>query len=306
VQDSPFGRVPLRPVPDDPDGGSDGTGVDEIEAPDFASIAERAYLIAIGLASLVATAVVEAVVGSMDPREPRRANDATTTGLPVVAGAAMGLMAETGALMVRAGIRVVRTASGVASGLVDTFVGVDRSGWVFDRVAGADERAREERDLAQDAADAFATVLLPPIVDAILDRIDLTELVADRVDLDAVVASVDLNRAVEGVDLMRVVDRIDLDAVAARLDVDAVAARLDVQSVIDRVDMVAIAENLINELDLPEIIRVSSGAMATETVDEIRIRSMDADRLLTRIVDRVLSRTRAETTSTPPDEDAGA
>ena len=304
MQDSPFGRTPpLRPVPDPVADGSGEPPVDEIEPPEFDSIVERAYLIAIGLASLAATAIVDAIVGSMDPREPRRPDDAATTGLPVLAGAAMGVMAETGSFMIRAGLQMVRTASGVASGLMEAVVGVDRSGWVLDRVGEADVHAREERDRAQGAAEAFATVLVPPIVDAILDRIDLTDLVAERVDLDAVIANVDLNRVVDEVDLMRAVDRISVDEIAARLDVDAVASRLDVQAVIDRVDLVGIAEGLIAELNLPEIIRESSGAMSAEAVDTIRVRGIDADRLVARVVDRVLSRRRDETAV--PSDDAG-
>jgi hypothetical protein len=309
VQGAPFGRTPpLRPVPDPVADGPGEPPADELEPPEYGSIVERAYLIAIGLASLAASAIVEAIVGSMDPREPRRPDDAATTGLPVLAGAAMGAMAETGSFVIRAGLQAVRMASGMASGLMEAVVGVERSAWVFDRVGEADARARDERDRAQVAAEAFATVLLPPIVDAILDRIDLTELVAERVDLDAVIATVDLNRVVDEVDLMRAVDRIPLDDVAARLDVDAVASRLDVQAVIDRVDLVAIAESLIAELDLPEIIRTSSGAMAAETVDGIRIRGMDADRLLTRIVDRVLARKREEAAgaSSEPGDGDGA
>ncbi len=295
MHESPF----LRPVPDPLEGGSDGVPVDELEAPDFGSIVERAYLVTIGLASLAATAVVEAIVGSMDPTTPRRADDAATTGLPVAAGAAMAMAAETGSFVIRAGLQVVRTASGMASGLMDAVVGVDRSRWMFEQVAAADSRGRDERDRAQAAAEAFTAALIPPIADAVVDRLDLTAIVSDNVDLDAVVASVDLNRAVEGVDLNRVVDRIDLDAVAARLDV---------QAVIDRVDLVGIAEGLISELNVPEIIRESSGAMAAETVDGIRIAGMDADRLLTRIVDRVLSRTREEAAPThgsPVEEEGG-
>jgi hypothetical protein len=45
-----------------------------------------------------------------------------------------------------------------------------------------------------------------------------------------------------------------------------------------------------NEIDIGEIIRESSGTMAAETVDALRVQGMRADRLLSRTVDRVLGR----------------
>jgi len=61
---------PLRPVPR-PDGPVDITDeLDELDAPDLASIVERAYLIALGAAALAATAIVDAVARSIDPGMP--------------------------------------------------------------------------------------------------------------------------------------------------------------------------------------------------------------------------------------------
>jgi len=105
--------------------------------------------------------------------------------------------------------------------------------------------------------------------------------VLDQVDVDAVVARVDLDR---------IVDRLDLDRIAARLDLDAIAARIDVDAVVARVDLAGLTEQVMDEADLGQIIRESSGTMATETVDALRVQGMRADRLLSRVVDRVLQR----------------
>jgi len=78
----------LRPVPFLDEG-----PIDEPEAPDLATLVERAYLIAIGVASLAATAIADAIVRSVDPRIPEE-ND-RSMGLPVVAGAAPYLAART-------------------------------------------------------------------------------------------------------------------------------------------------------------------------------------------------------------------
>jgi hypothetical protein len=92
------------------------------------------------------------------------------------------------------------------------------------------------------------------------------------------------------VDLDRIVDRLDMDRIAARIDLDAIAARIDVDAVVARVDLAGLTEQVMDEVDLGEIIRESSGTMATETVDALRVQGMRADRLLSRVVDRFLLR----------------
>jgi hypothetical protein len=273
----------LRPVPI-----VDRGSIDEPEAPDLATLVERVYLIAIGAASLATTALVEAVARSVDPRISEE--DDRSLDLPVIAGAAIGAAAQAGALAVRAGLTAVRTTGGLASVVVGSLVGADRARWLQDRLAGVDERGQRERDEAELAATSFADVLVPAIVDAVADHLDLTALVADRVDLDAVVVRLDVDRVVDRVDLQRAIDRISIDEIAARLDVDAVAARLDIQAVVDRMDIMGIAQGVIEGLDIPELIRESTGAMSAETVDTIRLRGMDADRFIARVMDRVLSR----------------
>jgi hypothetical protein len=117
-------------------------------------------------------------------------------------------------------------------------------------------------------------VVVPLLLEQVLRRVDLTDVVRRHVDLDRVVAEV------------------DLDAVAARLDVDAVAARLDLAAVVSaalvQIDLTAIVEQAIEAMDLPEIIRESSGALTSDTVRGARIRSAAADQALSRVRDRLL------------------
>ena len=123
--------------------------------------------------------------------------------------------------------------------------------------------------------------MIPPLVDAVVDRLDLTGLVIEDVDLERVIGDVDIDRIIE---------RVDLDAVISSIDIDAVAAGVDVQKIVDRLDLVAIAQGVVEELDLPAIIRASTETMATETVDGIRVQGMHADRFVARVVDRTLRR----------------
>ena len=123
--------------------------------------------------------------------------------------------------------------------------------------------------------------VIPLVVDAVLDQVDVTSLVLDRVDLESVIAEV------------------DLDAVVARVDFDAVVDRLPIDRVIDRIDLADLANQVIAEIDLPGIIRESSGAMASETVLGVRAQGIEADEWVNRMVDRVLLRQRRRNTQAP-------
>jgi hypothetical protein len=145
-------------------------------------------------------------------------------------------------------------------------------------------------------------------VAAVIDRVDL-DAVVSRVDIEAVIDGVDLDSVVRRVDLNAVVDRVDLDAVAARLDLDAVAARLDldrliesvdVKAVLARLDLAGIAEEVMAAVDLPEILRESSGTLASEAIRGVRTGGMKADDAVGRFVDRLLRRSAGTATSAAP------
>ncbi len=142
----------------------------------------------------------------------------------------------------------------------------------------------------------------------VLDRLDLTEVVLSRVDLQRVVREVLIRLDAET--LSEVLVLVDVDAVAARLDVDAVAGRLDMDAVLDRlnltstvidrvdlgvvvdaalskVDLVGIAEQIIDGVNLPEIIRESTGSMASETVRGVRMRGIEADQTVSHAIQRL-------------------
>jgi hypothetical protein len=146
-------------------------------------------------------------------------------------------------------------------------------------------------------------------VETVLDRIDLTSLVRERVDLDAIVAGVDVDAIAGRLDVNTVLDRIDLnaivrervnlDAIVAGVDIDAVAGRLDLDAVIARIDLAGLAEQVIDAVDLPEIIRDSTGSMASETVRGVRMQSIEADEAVARVLDRVFRRRRTSPPSSP-------
>jgi hypothetical protein len=150
--------------------------------------------------------------------------------------------------------------------------------------------ARVDIDAAVARVDLDGAVSLVDL-DAVVARVDIDAIV-DRLDLDAVAARLDVDAVVARADFDAVIDRIDLDAVAAKLDVDAVMARADLDAVIERIDIVGIIEEVLDVIDLPAIIRDSSGSMASETVRGVRMTGINADDALSRVVDRALFRRR--------------
>lgn len=149
-------------------------------------------------------------------------------------------------------------------------------------------------------------------LDEVVAAVDLDEAAA-RLDVERVVDRVDVDRVVSRADLGAVLARIDVDEVVRRVDVDAVARRLDLDAVLDRpdftamilrhldldalvaaflahIDMIALAEEVIDGVDLPEIIRDSTGTMASDTVRGARMQGIAADEAVGRAVDRLLLR----------------
>jgi hypothetical protein len=195
-------------------------------------------------------------------------------------------------------------------------------------LAATSRRGQARRDAVLAEVSRQLDVLVPELLTEVLRRVDLTDLLLRHVDLDRVVAAVDLDGAVrrvdvaavvDRVDVVAVVDRVDLDAVAQRLDLDAVLSRLDltaivlervdldavIQAVLARLDLVGLAEEVIEGVDLPEIIRESTGSMASDTVQGVRMQAIGADEAVGRAVDRFLlrrnGRSTGAATSTSPD-----
>ena len=233
---------------------------------------------------------------------------------PVAAGptAAQGraLRAQWAVLLARTAGHVAREVVAVVlpaldlTALVVKHVDLDRIAAALDLDAAV---ARVDLDAAVARVDldaAVARVDIGAIVDridldavvacvdigAIVDRIDL-DAVAARIDIEAIAARLDLDRLAAGLDVTAVVDRVDLDAVAARIDADRVVARVDLDAVVARLDLVGIAQSVIDAIDLPEIVRESTGALSSDAVRAVRAESRRADDRVAGLFDRLLRRT---------------
>jgi hypothetical protein len=239
----------------------------------------------------------------------RARTDDVTAGM--VANVVVEVVASVVVRTARGAGPLVRAVSPVArpvAGIVLRPPWIDRRFWPETQLHRYAERGRARTQAVQRSAAELGRTGIPALVNAVLDQLDLTRLVRERVDLDEVVASVDIDRIVKTVDIDAIAARLDLDAVAARLDVDAVAKRIDVEAivgrvdvdsiagrvdvaaVVDRVDILGIARYVVDALDVAGIVRESTGVLASETVSGVRMRAVDADERVGRIIGRLLGR----------------
>ncbi len=91
--------------------------------------------------------------------------------------------------------------------------------------------------------------------------------------------------------LRQVGERVDLTPLVSQVvDLDRLVAGVDVDAVVDRLDLVSIVEAVLAEIDLPEIIRESTGSMASDTLTGVRLQGISADEAVTRVTHRLLLR----------------
>ncbi len=208
-----------------------------------------------------------------------------------------------------AGVVVARPVVGVTVSLVRAFAPLARdtvalvarpplvpehltpaAWWESLAARGRTVRVAGTEDLEVAGGEAL-DVVVPAVLDQVLDRLDLTELVLQRVDLERIVGAV-----LDGMDLTEVVlERVDLGRV-----VDGALDQIDLNDLVrTRVDLAGIAEEVIDDVDLPEIIRDSTTGVAGAVVDGTRLRAVEGDELVNKLVDRILLRRKARRTAVP-------
>jgi hypothetical protein len=283
-----------------PIGGGEGSGAAaEPRQPsppsDLLTVAARA---AVGLVALAVESAIEIVRRVSGAPEQGGAPD--TIGM--LTGAALGFTIEAARTAISLAELGLRTAGPPTTFVMETFFDAPRRAGQ-DLVVHWNESWREDRPEARAAATAVAVEATRQAVDLVLDQLDLTQIVLDHVDLDRVVASVDMEAVVDRLDLDRIVQRVDIDRVAERIDLDAVAERLDVERVVARLDLAKLSLEVIERIDLPEIIRSSTGTVASEGVRVVRMQTFGADRAIAGLVSRLLGRTPPEQLPEPSSAD---
>ena len=91
-----------------------------------------------------------------------------------------------------------------------------------------------------------------------------------------------------------------LEEVLRRIDITKlVREHVDIESIVDEVDIVAITNQVLAEIDLPEIIRQSTGSVASETVRGVRMQAISADDAVGRLTERFRLRRHVVPASVP-------
>ena len=75
--------------------------------------------------------------------------------------------------------------------------------------------------------------------------------------------------------------------VLQRLDLTKIVEEyVDVEEIVDGLDLVAITNQIMAEIDLPEIIRQSTGSVASETLRGVRMQASSADDAVSKLGER--------------------
>ncbi len=95
-------------------------------------------------------------------------------------------------------------------------------------------------------------------------------------------------------DVVRLVlDELDLTQVVREaVDIDAIVADVDIDAIVGRLDLIGLANDVIEGVDLPAIIRESTDTVTAEVITDVRTQSERADDMVSGFVDRMLGRDR--------------
>lgn len=215
------------------------------------------------------------------PWTPAQANSKVLAAADLAVGLGTEAIDFARSLVARAGKPLLQPAAAPVARVVQSAVSIAERSGLRQQAREIAERGRRERVALTSAATRAVLDLVPEVTTAVLNQINLTELVAERVDLNAIISDVDIDRVVD------------------QMDIAEVAGHIDVNAILERVDIAAIARYVIEEVDLPEIIRSSTGSITSDTVRGMRMQSIAADDRLGRIVDKALLRRRARQTVAP-------
>jgi len=113
------------------------------------------------------------------------------------------------------------------------------------------------------AATVVETVL-PPAIEGVLSRVDLTQLIINHVSVPRIVDSVDLN------------------------------------AVLEKVDVAGMVEKVVQDVDLPGIVRSSSDTLVTDAVRGVRLQSASADDVVDRLIGHLVPHRRGKAAAGTP------
>jgi hypothetical protein len=281
------------------------------------STTRRVSELGVGAASISVRAVLDALDRYFPSRPVDRRGDPSVVRDLSRAATGMALAAEQRALDVAEAVEIttqravevgrqVPVVRDVLAGF-GSFVGR----WA---TRGEVEQARRRAETT-----AFLARLVPAVLDAVLERVDVAAIVArvpledivGAIDVDAVLDRIDIDALLAHIDVDRLLERIDVESVVDRVNADALVQRVNVAAILDRVDMAGVVGEVLDEVDIGSIVRDSTGSITSDAVDGARLTAMRLDGFVGRVADRVLLRRHSDRTGlasqpdfTAPEDDA--
>lgn len=155
-------------------------------------------------------------------------------------------------------------AAGAAATVAGGAVAAYRACEQLPMVGGWLRRGRSELTKRGEIAIARSTEPVKAMVSTI--AVEIVRIVLEQIDLTALVR-----------------DEVDIDAIVSEVDIDAIVARMD---------LVGLANHVIDGVDLPAIIRDSTASVTEEVMTDVRTQSERADDMVSGFVDRMLGRER--------------
>jgi hypothetical protein len=199
----------------------------------------------------------------------------------------------TGAALTSSVVRRARGIYGVA-------VRIPVAGPLIER--GATEvsaLAEQALDAALELTRAALKVVIGEVITALVEEVDLTDLVLNHVDLDKIATEIDLDGIAARIDIDAILGRVDIDGVietvdlnraVGGVDIDAIAARIDIDAILGRVDLIGLANEVIDGVDLEAIVRSSTTTLTNGVLDDVRLQGAHADDVVAGVFGKLLGR----------------
>jgi hypothetical protein len=179
------------------------------------ALARQCMGIALGIAVASATTAAAAARSTMPEPPARREDDPSSAeedSLPDVAavltGAALELTLEAGWWATWAVTQTRRTISPFLSWITAPTLVRRPLEEMFGLASRLNDRWQAANPEQQDAAAAFAQILIPQIADAIVGLLDPTQLVREHADLDRLAAELDVDAIVRRIDLPAIAQQV--------------------------------------------------------------------------------------------------
>ncbi|HEY9315306.1 hypothetical protein [Williamsia sp.] len=142
-------------------------------------------------------------------------------------------------------------------------------------------------------------VIIGEVITALVEEVDLTELVLNHVDLDKIATEIDLDGIAARIDIDAILGRVDIDGVietvdlnraVGGVDIDAIAGRINIDAILARVDLIGLANEVIDGVDLEAIVRQSTTTLTNGVLDDVRVQGAHADDVVAGVFGKLLGR----------------